>query len=132
MTATEITTRGRNLVVDRPSRYDGPSAYRSIQVLIFVWLVANLLNSLTTTAGFAQGFVEISPVPKWALQNGGPIALWGIKVLGTLLFPALLWRGHLHRLFSLAGMRFGLTLGSLPVIAVALWEAAWLIGWLPF
>ena len=99
MTASELTAPGRNLTAARPSRYDGPSTYRSIQMLMFVWVVANLLNSLTTTAGFAQGFVEISPVPRWALQNGGPIALWGIKVLGTLLFPALLWRGHLHRLW---------------------------------
>jgi hypothetical protein len=103
----------------------------SFHTLVTIWLSANLLNTLTAATGLAQGFVEVSPVPKWALQHGGPVAMWGLKATGVMLLPMLLWRGHQRGFFSSLGIRFGLVLALMLVIAVVLWEIAWLLGWLP-
>ena len=103
---------------------------RPIWILVGIWLSANLLNTLTTAIGLSRGFVEISPVPRWALSNGGPLAMWGLKLIAVLLLPMILQRGILHGRFSQQGARAGLAMASLPVICTVLWES-WLLGWMP-
>jgi hypothetical protein len=110
---------------------DKPSRQRSTLLLVGVWLAANALNAITTVHGFSRGFVEIAPVPAWALERGGPIALWGLKLVMVIAFPLALNRGLELGVFSHQGVRLALAMTCLAVVGVVLWEA-WLLGWSPW
>jgi hypothetical protein len=110
---------------------DKPSQRRSTLLLMGVWLAANVLNTITTVNGFSRGFVEIAPVPTWALERGGPIALWGLKLVMVIAFPLALSRGLELGVFSHRGVRLALAMTCLAVVGVVLWEA-WLLGWSPW
>jgi hypothetical protein len=110
---------------------DKPSRQRSTLLLMGVWLAANMLNTITTVHGFSRGFIEIAPVPAWALERGGPIALWGLKLVMVLAFPLALSRGLELGVFSHRNVRLALAVTCLAVVGVVLWEA-WLLGWSPW
>jgi hypothetical protein len=110
---------------------DQPSRQRSTLLLMGVWLAANLLNTITTVHGLSRGFVEIAPVPAWALERGGPIALWGLKLVMVIAFPLALSRGLELGVFSHRGVRLALAVTCIAVVGVVLWEA-WLLGWSPW
>lgn len=115
-TQTNIRTRQRQVDTDQ-----------TILILIGIWLLANSLNVLTTTMGFNQGFVEISPIPRWFLLRGGLASMWTLKLLASLLLPTALWSGISNGVISRKGARMGLIVASLAVIIVVAREM-WLLG----
>lgn len=59
--------------------------------MVFHWLGANMLDTVSTLVGFRLGHVEANVIPSWLLQAHGPVYLMAWKWLWVALLPLFIY-----------------------------------------